>query len=191
MTSQRAPPPHRWRFCSCWSFSWRRCCWPLRPIRRPLTKSITSLPVTLISAPAIRAYRPSIRRWSTCGTRCRCCFLDPKLPLDHPTWQNAMTDDFGDAFLWQANFDRAVPIVLISRLPIAMLGAAARRGDLSLGDQSVRGQGRFAGLDALRLRSQPHRTVAAVHHRPRSGVDDDAGDVAHVGVAGKPIVAAT
>jgi 4-amino-4-deoxy-L-arabinose transferase-like glycosyltransferase len=49
-------------------------------------------------------------------------FLDPKLPLDHAAWQNSMTDDFGDAFLWQANPDRAVPIVLISRLPIAMLG---------------------------------------------------------------------
>ena len=49
-------------------------------------------------------------------------FLDPKLPLDHPTWQNAITDDFGDTFLWQTNFDRAVPIVLISRIPIAMLG---------------------------------------------------------------------
>jgi hypothetical protein len=48
--------------------------------------------------------------------------LDPALPLDHPAWQNSMTDDFGDAFLWQANLDRAVPIVLISRLPIAMLG---------------------------------------------------------------------
>jgi 4-amino-4-deoxy-L-arabinose transferase-like glycosyltransferase len=49
-------------------------------------------------------------------------FLDPKLPLDHPTWQNATTDDFGDTFLWQTNFDRAVPIVLLSRIPIAMLG---------------------------------------------------------------------
>jgi 4-amino-4-deoxy-L-arabinose transferase-like glycosyltransferase len=49
-------------------------------------------------------------------------FLDPKLPLDQPAWQNAATDDFGDMFLWQTNFDRAVPIVLISRLPIAMLG---------------------------------------------------------------------
>jgi 4-amino-4-deoxy-L-arabinose transferase-like glycosyltransferase len=48
--------------------------------------------------------------------------LDPKLPLDHAAWQNSMTVDFGDAFLWQANPDRAVPIVLISRLPIAMLG---------------------------------------------------------------------
>src|SRR5512137_1895785 len=48
--------------------------------------------------------------------------LDPKLPLDHPTWQNATTDDFGDTFLWQTNFDRAVPMVLISRMPIAMLG---------------------------------------------------------------------
>ena len=49
-------------------------------------------------------------------------FLNPNLPLDHPAWQNHMTDDFSDAFLWQANLDRAVPIVLLSRLPIAMLG---------------------------------------------------------------------
>jgi 4-amino-4-deoxy-L-arabinose transferase-like glycosyltransferase len=49
-------------------------------------------------------------------------FLDPKLPLDHPAWQNAITDDFGDTFLWQTNFERAVPIVLISRIPIALLG---------------------------------------------------------------------
>ena len=50
-------------------------------------------------------------------------FLDPKLPLDQPAWQNAITDDFGDTFLWrQTNPDRAVPIVLISRMPIAMLG---------------------------------------------------------------------
>jgi len=49
-------------------------------------------------------------------------FLDPKLPLDQPAWQNAATDDFGDTFLWQTNFDRAVPIVLISRIPIALLG---------------------------------------------------------------------
>src|SRR5512139_4296699 len=33
-------------------------------------------------------------------------FLDPKLPLDHAAWQNSTTDDFGDAFLWQANPDR-------------------------------------------------------------------------------------
>src|SRR5512141_868573 len=49
-------------------------------------------------------------------------FLDPKLPLDQPAWQNSMTDDFGDMFLWQTNADRAVPIVLISRVPIAILG---------------------------------------------------------------------
>src|SRR5512136_629652 len=49
-------------------------------------------------------------------------FLDPTLPLDQLAWQNAATDDFGDTFLWQTNFDRAVPIILISRLPIAMLG---------------------------------------------------------------------
>ena len=48
--------------------------------------------------------------------------LDPQLPLEHAAWQNSMTDDFGDAFLWQANPERAVSIVLISRLPIAMLG---------------------------------------------------------------------
>src|SRR5512139_2645983 len=33
-------------------------------------------------------------------------FLDPTLPLDHAAWQNSTTDDFGDAFLWQANPDR-------------------------------------------------------------------------------------
>ena len=49
-------------------------------------------------------------------------FINPDLPLDQPAWQNALTDDFGDAFLWQANPDRAIPIVLISRIPIAILG---------------------------------------------------------------------
>jgi hypothetical protein len=49
-------------------------------------------------------------------------FLDPKLPLDSPAWQNAVPDDFGDAFLWQANVERAIPIVLLGRLPIIFLG---------------------------------------------------------------------
>jgi hypothetical protein len=49
-------------------------------------------------------------------------FLDPKLPLDGEAWQNAITDDFGDQFLWQTNLDRAIPIVLLGRLPILFLG---------------------------------------------------------------------
>jgi len=49
-------------------------------------------------------------------------FLNPHLPLDSPPWQNAMPDDFGDAFLWQANLDQAVRIVLLGRLPIIALG---------------------------------------------------------------------
>ncbi len=49
-------------------------------------------------------------------------FLDPKLPLDSAAWQTAATDDFGDQFLWQANYDRAIPIVLLGRLPILFLG---------------------------------------------------------------------
>ena len=49
-------------------------------------------------------------------------FLNPKLPLDSPAWQNAIPDDFGDAFLWQANYDQAVRIVLLGRLPIIALG---------------------------------------------------------------------
>ncbi len=49
-------------------------------------------------------------------------FLNPKLPLESPTWQNAIPDDFGDAFLWQANTDQAVRIVLLGRLPIMALG---------------------------------------------------------------------
>ncbi len=49
-------------------------------------------------------------------------FLDPRLPLDHPAWQSAMTDDFGDAFLWQANPHQAVQMVLLGRLPIIALG---------------------------------------------------------------------
>ena len=49
-------------------------------------------------------------------------FLNPRLPLDHPSWQNAIPDDFGDAFLWQANYDQAVRIVLLGRLPIIALG---------------------------------------------------------------------
>jgi len=49
-------------------------------------------------------------------------FLTPKLPLDHPAWHNSMPDDFGDAFLWQANLDQAVRIVLLGRLPIMALG---------------------------------------------------------------------
>ena len=48
--------------------------------------------------------------------------LDPTLPLASPAWQNAMPDDFGDAFLWQANLDQAVRIVLLGRLPIMALG---------------------------------------------------------------------
>jgi len=106
-------------------------------------------------------------------------FLDPKLPLDQPAWQNATTDDFGDTFLWQTNFDRAVPIVLISRIPIAMLG-------LLLGAIVFRWASSLCGVigaDTLCLRSQPHRSIAALHHRSGSGVDDDTGDVAHVGVA--------
>jgi 4-amino-4-deoxy-L-arabinose transferase-like glycosyltransferase len=49
-------------------------------------------------------------------------FLDPKLPLDSEAWQTAHADDFGDQFLWQANVDRAIPIVLLGRLPILFLG---------------------------------------------------------------------
>jgi hypothetical protein len=49
-------------------------------------------------------------------------FLNPKLPLDSPAWQNAIPDDFGDAFLWQANPDMAVRMVLLGRLPIIALG---------------------------------------------------------------------
>jgi hypothetical protein len=49
-------------------------------------------------------------------------FLNPNLPLDSPAWQNAVPDDFGDAFLWQANYDQAVRIVLLGRLPIIALG---------------------------------------------------------------------
>jgi hypothetical protein len=49
-------------------------------------------------------------------------FLNPRLPLESPTWQNAMPDDFGDVFLWQANTDQAVRIVLLGRLPIMALG---------------------------------------------------------------------
>jgi len=49
-------------------------------------------------------------------------FLDPELPLASPAWQNAMPDDFGDAFLWQANLDQAVRIALLGRLPIMALG---------------------------------------------------------------------
>ncbi len=49
-------------------------------------------------------------------------FLNPKLPLESDAWQNAIPDDFGDAFLWQANTDQAVRIVLLGRLPIMALG---------------------------------------------------------------------
>ena len=49
-------------------------------------------------------------------------FLNPKLPLESPAWQNAIPDDFGDVFLWQANTDQAVRIVLLGRLPIMALG---------------------------------------------------------------------
>ena len=49
-------------------------------------------------------------------------FLNPKLPLESPTWQNAIPDDFGDVFLWQANTNQAVRIVLLGRLPIMVLG---------------------------------------------------------------------
>ena len=49
-------------------------------------------------------------------------FLDPKLPLDHPAWQNAIPDDFGDTFLWQYNSDKAVQMVLLGRWPIIALG---------------------------------------------------------------------
>jgi hypothetical protein len=48
--------------------------------------------------------------------------LDLDLPLDSPAWRNATTDDFGDAFLWQANPQQAVQIVLLGRLPIIALG---------------------------------------------------------------------
>ncbi len=49
-------------------------------------------------------------------------FLNPQLPLDHPAWQTAMTDDFCDAFLWQANPNIAIRMVLLGRLPIMALG---------------------------------------------------------------------
>ena len=49
-------------------------------------------------------------------------FLNPTLPIDIPAWKNAVPDDFGDAFLWQANYDQAVRIVLLGRLPIIALG---------------------------------------------------------------------
>ena len=49
-------------------------------------------------------------------------FLDPKLPLDHPAWGNSIPDDFGDAFLWQANPDMAVRMILLGRWPIIALG---------------------------------------------------------------------
>ncbi len=49
-------------------------------------------------------------------------FLKPTLPIDIPAWQNAVPDDFGDAFLWQANSDIAVRLVLLGRLPIIALG---------------------------------------------------------------------
>ena len=49
-------------------------------------------------------------------------FLNPKLPLDSPAWQTGMTDDFSDAFLWQANPDQAIRMVLLGRLPIIALG---------------------------------------------------------------------
>jgi 4-amino-4-deoxy-L-arabinose transferase-like glycosyltransferase len=49
-------------------------------------------------------------------------FLDPKLPLDNPAWQNSIPDDFGDVFLWQANTNLAVRMVLLGRLPIMVLG---------------------------------------------------------------------
>jgi hypothetical protein len=48
--------------------------------------------------------------------------MNPRLPLESPAWQNAMPDDFGDTFLWQANTDKAVRIVLLGRLPIMALG---------------------------------------------------------------------
>lgn len=48
--------------------------------------------------------------------------LNPTLPLDSHAWQNAIPDDFGDAFLWQTNLDQAVRIVLLGRLPIIALG---------------------------------------------------------------------
>ena len=49
-------------------------------------------------------------------------FLNPTLSLDSPAWQNAIPDDFGDAFLWQDNLDKAVRMVLLGRLPIIALG---------------------------------------------------------------------
>ncbi len=49
-------------------------------------------------------------------------FLNPQLPLDSEAWQSAATDDFGDQFLWQVNYDRAIPIILLGRLPILFLG---------------------------------------------------------------------
>ncbi len=49
-------------------------------------------------------------------------FLELKLPLDNPAWIESHTDNFGDVFLWQANIDRAIPIVLLGRLPIVFLG---------------------------------------------------------------------
>ncbi len=49
-------------------------------------------------------------------------FLNPQLPLDSLAWQTAHTDDFCDAFLWQANPELAVRMILLGRLPIIALG---------------------------------------------------------------------
>jgi hypothetical protein len=43
---------------------------------------------------------------------------DVVLPLDHPTWEQADIVNFGDMFLWQANFDRAPELVVAGRWPV-------------------------------------------------------------------------
>ena len=49
---------------------------------------------------------------------------DVVLPLDHPTWRRAWGVQFGDAFLWQANFSRAPALVWAGRWPIMVLTLA-------------------------------------------------------------------
>jgi hypothetical protein len=83
--------------------------------------------------------------------------LDLHLPLDSPSWQQAIHGRFGDEFLWQANSAQAVKAVWLGRLAnvgvALILGAAIFRW-------STEFFGKSGGLFALALYSLDPGVVA-------------------------------
>jgi hypothetical protein len=64
---------------------------------------------------------------------------DIALPLEHPSWDAAEGVQFGDEFLWKANFDRAPKMVWEGRWPIMLL-AIGLGAVLFIGVREVAGE---------------------------------------------------